>query len=80
MTQTGFDFHSTTAEDFSVVSFIASKGISQLYHYGTELKASVVRAIDMDSILENPATLDFRLSTLGNITAVFARSFEVSIR
>ncbi len=51
-----FKFFSNTGESFSVVSFRATEGISQLYQYEIELKAPVSRAIDLDDILADSAS------------------------
>ena len=56
MAQTEFKFNSASGESFTVVSFIATEGISQLYRYEIELKAPLARAIEISDILDDPAT------------------------
>lgn len=56
MAQTDFKFNSDSGESFTVVSFTGSEGISQLYRYEIELKAPLARAIDINDILDDPAT------------------------
>jgi type VI secretion system VgrG family protein len=56
MAHTEFRFNSDSGESFTVVSFTATEGISQLYRYEIELKAPLARAIEIEDILDDPAT------------------------
>ena len=57
MAHANFSFISDASggDQFTVVSFSASEGISSLYQYHIEIKAPVSSEIDLDDVLDNPA-------------------------
>ncbi|MFT5505550.1 MAG: type VI secretion system secreted protein VgrG [Gammaproteobacteria bacterium] len=54
----------TGGEEFVVVSFSASEGISKLYHYEIEVKAPESVLIDLDALLSSNARF---VSELNNV-------------
>ncbi len=50
-----FTSHATGGDQFTVVSYTATEGLSSLYRYDITLKAPLSAAIDLDDMLDNPA-------------------------
>ncbi len=50
-----FKSHAAGGDQFTVVSYTATEGLSCLYRYDITLKAPISAAIDLDEMLDNPA-------------------------
>ena len=50
-----FTSHAAGGDQFTVVSYTATEGLSSLYRYDITLKAPLSAAIDLDDMLDNPA-------------------------
>jgi len=50
-----FTSHAAGGDQFTVVSYTATEGLSRLYRYDITLKAPISAAIDLDDMLDNPA-------------------------